>query len=477
MTDALPMKELHDLQKTVLQAITPRQNERKATLNFVRKLERDLAAQLHSSGIEAEVGVQGSIAKDTWLAGETDVDLFILLPPTRTKTDLIDVLQTVKSFVGDRWIEAYAEHPYLIAEVEGYQVDFVPGFKIENAANAISSVDRSPLHTAYMTQHLTPSIRNEVRLFKQFSRGTGTYGAEIKVKGLSGYLCELLILHYQSFLTTLRAVASWKVGQLIDVGQRPRGQNTQVKHMFNDHLIVIDPVDPKRNVASAVSVEKLGQLMLAANFFLLSPTRSYFFPAPTIPSSPNVLKDQLKKLPYDVLFLAVPIQIRPPDVLWGQIYKTARALKKLLLKNDFQVIRSGTWSNETDTVILIYVLETTTIPMSKLHRGPPIDSMEAIPFIQKYARADKTELGSWIEDGRWVVKIKRQHPDAIFLLHNHLQSGSKNIGVARGLTANLQQAQLHTNQEILPLYSMHEDFARFFTEFLFGRPKWMQSTL
>jgi tRNA nucleotidyltransferase (CCA-adding enzyme) len=477
MTKEAQMKELKILQKTVLKSITPSQSEREATLAFVRKLEHDLAAQLRSSGVDAEVSVQGSIAKDTWLAGDTDVDLFILLPITCSKADLIAVLQNIKSFVGETWIEAYAEHPYLIAEVEDYQVDFVPGFKIEKADDAISSVDRSPLHTDYMARHLNPLLRDEVRLLKQFSRGTGTYGAEIKIKGLSGYLCELLILHYRSFLAILRALASWKIGHVIDVGHLYGDESTCVKRMFNNPLIVIDPVDSKRNVASAVSVEKLGQLMMAANLFLSNPVRSYFFPTPTKASPPNTLNDQLSKTPYDLLFIVIPIRPRVPDVLWGQIYKTSRALKKLLIINDFQVIRSGTWSDEADVVIIIYVLEATGLPRSKLHHGPPVDSVDAVPFVTKYVRTDSTELGPWIEDDRWVVEMKRQYTDAGTLLRERLQSGGKNVGVARGLTADLKRAQIYTNQEIHELYSKHEDFAKFFTDFLYGRPKWMQPPL
>jgi tRNA nucleotidyltransferase (CCA-adding enzyme) len=47
----------------------------------------------------------------------------------------------------------------------------------------------------------------EVRLLKKFMKGTGVYGAEIKIGGFSGYLCELLILKYRSFAQTIEAFA------------------------------------------------------------------------------------------------------------------------------------------------------------------------------------------------------------------------------------------------------------------------------
>jgi tRNA nucleotidyltransferase (CCA-adding enzyme) len=47
--------------------------------------------------------------------------------------------------------------------------------------------------------------------------GIGVYGAEIKVGGFSGYLCELLILHHNSFLDTVKAFARYKHRTVIDI--------------------------------------------------------------------------------------------------------------------------------------------------------------------------------------------------------------------------------------------------------------------
>ena len=41
-------------------------------------------------------------------------------------------------------------------------------------------------------------------------KGVGVYGAEIRVGGFSGYLCELLTLSFGSFTDILKAVSDWK---------------------------------------------------------------------------------------------------------------------------------------------------------------------------------------------------------------------------------------------------------------------------
>jgi tRNA adenylyltransferase (EC 2.7.7.25) len=45
--------------------------------------------------------------------------------------------------------------------------------------------------------------KDEVRLLKKFMKGIGVYGAEIKVKGFSGYVAELLVYFYDSFRNVL----------------------------------------------------------------------------------------------------------------------------------------------------------------------------------------------------------------------------------------------------------------------------------
>ena len=116
-------------------------------------------------------------------------------------------LKIAKKAAGDaKQLERFAEHPYLEIFIDGYRVDIVPCYDAK-PGEWQSATDRTPYHTDYIKAHLAKELRGEVRLLKKFMQGIDVYGAEIKVGGFSGYLCELLIMKYGSFTETMRAFA------------------------------------------------------------------------------------------------------------------------------------------------------------------------------------------------------------------------------------------------------------------------------
>ena len=466
------VKEIETICNQVLRKVTPKRTEREATIRFSQQIVEKVAHELNRVNLQADVQIQGSIAKDTWLAGEKDIDVFVSLEKQHGKEIFFKVLKVIKSIAGEQWKEAYAEHPYIKAIINNYKIDFVPCFKIEEGEETGSSVDRTPLHTAYVRTHLSQEAHSEVRLLKQFLRGIGVYGAEIKVQGFSGYLCELLILYYQSFRHTLQAMTSWQCGQLIQIENHERKDN--IKCLFNTPLIVIDPIDPQRNVAAAVSVEKFGETILAARYFLATPERSFFFPREDKTLSKNALTHAIERLNFDVIFVLFKGTETIPDILWGQLYKTTQALRRALTENTFSVLRESTWSDEKELNIIIFGLETASIPLIKKHLGPPIDSKEATSFIEKYSRNTVVVAGPIIEENRWVVYLKRHHTDAVMFLNAFLKEEVENLGVASGLVQSIREATIVKNTEILDFTTSNQEFTTFFSEFLRGKPKWMK---
>ncbi len=106
----------------------------------------------------------------------------------------------------------------LLGFIEGFDVDFVPCYTIKNAEELKSAVDRTILHTEYVKKNLKPEQRNEVLLLKKFMESIHTYGAEFKVGGFSGYLCELLIINYGTFIEVLEAASEkWRPKTVIDI--------------------------------------------------------------------------------------------------------------------------------------------------------------------------------------------------------------------------------------------------------------------
>ncbi len=196
---------------TVLKRVTPEADERARMSALTEELENKVASASKRLGVKTVVRVEGSVAKNTWLSGEPDIDVFMRVPPSVPRESLGDVCLRVarEATKGSVQIERFAEHPYLEAIVDGVRVNVVPCYTAKRG-EWLSATDRTPYHTDYMKKHLTAKMRSEVRLLKKFMKGTGVYGAEIKVGGFSGYLCELLILHYRTFVKTLEAFARHK---------------------------------------------------------------------------------------------------------------------------------------------------------------------------------------------------------------------------------------------------------------------------
>jgi tRNA nucleotidyltransferase (CCA-adding enzyme) len=304
-------------------------------------------------------------------------------------------------------------------------------------------------------------------------RGIGVYGAEIRVGGFSGYLCELLILNYSSFLKTLKRISQWTIGEVIDIENLYAGRIREVKLLFDAPLIVVDPVDFRRNVAAAVSKERLGELITASRTFLKSPQFSLFYPPMKQPSSSR-LRERLTHLDFDVIVLFFAGGRLVPDVLWGQLYKSMRSLRSLLVHHGFQVLKTAAWSDEEQVNALIFGLESRVISPIKRHLGPSFDSREANNFLEKHVTADTTIIGPWIEGTRWVVGMKRRYNDAVTLLQEKLKNGGKETGIANKFINVISTSlDLKVNEEIIDFITSNEKFIQVLTDFLSGKPRWL----
>ena len=166
-----------------------------------------------------------------------------------------------------------------------------------------------------------------------------------------------------------------------------------------------------------------------------------------------------------------------PDVLWGQLYKTQRALRKLSELNDFTVLRDAVWSNEKKFSVFAFELKQRVLPSVKKHLGPPLRrEKECENFLSKYASNDEVVSGPYIENGRWVVQLKRRFSDVVELFKEKLQNGGENTGVAELMSQAFQQKlEILVNNEVVDVYRSDRDFADFLTSFLSGKPFWLEA--
>ncbi len=474
----IAMQEIEAITQQVLKQITPGKEDRAKVEAITRELEQKVALACKQEGVLAIVRVEGSVAKDTWLKENPDIDIFMRLPTSISRNNLGDIgLKIAKKAAGAyEQIERFAEHPYLQIIVAGYRVDIVPCYDAK-PGEWQSATDRTPYHTDYIKKHLTMELRGEVRLLKRFMQGIGVYGAEIKVGGFSGYLCELLIMKYRSFSETIQAFTRYNKRIVIDIENYYENRENELCLLFPESLVIIDPVDKGRNVASAVQPQKLYSFVGAARAFLKKPDAAFFYPPEPQALPVESLKNQLASRDSSVVFLVVDQVSAVPDVLWGQLYKTKRSLNRLLELNDYKMLKDAVWSNEKTLSVFIFELERQVLPNIKKHLGPPLErEAEGESFLAKYTDNANVISGPYIEDGRWIIEVPRKTTDAVALLKEKLADGGKTAGVAELIAKSiLKNHKILVNGEITELYVENGDFAEFLTDFLSGKPFWLKT--
>ncbi|MDD1676070.1 MAG: nucleotidyltransferase domain-containing protein, partial [Methanomicrobiales archaeon] len=141
------------LEQEILTGLRPQKEDR----NHIHAVARTLVAAVDASGI-AEGMVVGSVARDTWLNGDRDLDVFMLFDPALTRDELeergLGLARAIASTYGERYREKYAEHPYTNALVEGLDVDLVPCYRVSSPHEIKSAVDRTPFHTRYISDRI-----------------------------------------------------------------------------------------------------------------------------------------------------------------------------------------------------------------------------------------------------------------------------------------------------------------------------------
>ncbi|MGI0008870.1 MAG: CCA tRNA nucleotidyltransferase, partial [Nitrosopumilaceae archaeon] len=257
------MKVLEQARKISIPTEKEQEKIKKISELSIQLVKEQAAKFPEVTGVE----IGGSYAKGTWLSGEVDLDIFVKLKKdidektfeSIGKTIGFDSLRKFKPYV------RYSEHPYVEAEIENTRVNVVPCYDVE-VGNWKSAADRSSFHTKFILQSFDQSKKDEVRLLKKFLIGVGIYGAEIAKEGFGGYVAEVLVHHYGSFLGVVEAASGFVQHQVI-------GNPTK---KFDTPLIIIDPVDSNRNLGTAISAESVGRFILASRAFLKKPSLSFF---------------------------------------------------------------------------------------------------------------------------------------------------------------------------------------------------------
>lgn len=394
-------------EEEVLLRIRPREEER----NRLDGVAQRLVAAIDREG-PARGMVVGSVARSTWLSGDRDLDIFLLFDPALTREELeaqgLALARRVAAKYATSYHEKYAEHPYINATIDGLDVDLVPCFAVESAARIKSAVDRTPFHNLYVATRIA-NLVDDVLLLKQFTKGAGVYGSDQMTEGFSGYLCELLVLHYGGFTPLLQAAAAWRPGTCIDLA----GHACKA---FDEPLRVVDPVDPARNVAAALSLTRMCEFVEWCRGYREKPSAAFFFPPVQGPFSREEFASRLSERGTRLFALAFSTPPLIPDIVVPQLRRSLEALCGLLARGGFVVHQADTLMGEEHSLLLFELLVDRVPPVVR-HSGPPVwDPENAGKFTEKYR--ENRLSGPFIVDGRYHVEVTRRYTDAGALLHS-----------------------------------------------------------
>ena len=445
---------------------TPDEEERALLDGVVATVLERAEEAITTMSVDADVLQVGSTARDTWVSGDRDIDVFVRFPLDLDRPILERYGLAVGREVLPDGREEYAEHPYVTGELREVSVDLVPCYRVESATAIRSAVDRTPFHTQYLDRRLDEELAADIRAAKSFLTGIDAYGSDLRTEGFSGYLAELLLCEYGSFAALIEAAADWSPPLRLDPESHGEGS-------FEDPLVVIDPTDPERNVAAVLSGTQLARFQHYARELLATPRDSLFEPTSPDPLSAAATGEEIAARGTTPIVLRFSIPDLVDDQLYPQLRKSSAGIERALEERGFRVFRRETFAtkladdndsendDEGRTAVLLFELAVADLPNVERHEGPPVSVREhAQRFYEAYAEADAT--GPFVEDGRYVIERPREFTSARdFLASDALFGAALGVDVETALDAGYD---LLVGAEVADLASAFgTELARYFS--------------
>lgn len=453
---------MNSIQEGILKRVRPKEADIKRIDRAASELIQRTNEAIAKLNMNARAMLVGSVARGTWLRSERDIDIFILFPEGLTREELErQGLAVAREVAGTAGKEKFAEHPYVTMKFRGLDVDLVPCYDVADPKKIKSAVDRTPHHQLYVKSRITPQLADEILLLKQFTSGVGVYGAELKTHGFSGYLCELLILQHGSFDKLVEAASGWIPGKIIDIGSNYQNESEPRMLFEKQPLVVIDPVDPSRNVAAAVSMQNFAIFVRACQKFLQKPRSRFFFPRKVKPLDARGLSRALKRRGTRLFCVVFRSPDVVPDVLYPQLRKTERTLITRLAQYGFEVLRSDVWANSNAAIVL--ELSVSKLPNVRTRVGPPL-RMEVRGFIREHLKSKARLAGPFVDAaGRTIFELERGQTGALDVLKDIL---NERVAFGKHVTEAVAKGyKILEGTELKKLFK-DQEFKEFISEYL-----------
>ena len=419
----------------VAAVVSPTAQEAAAEKAFANKVVSRLSKLLP----QAKVVFIGSAARDTGLRGSRDIDIFAAFPKGNEKEIVAKTFAAARACIrGAKWEKHYAEHPYLQAKVDGFEDEIIPCFAIKENQKVISAVDRSPLHMVYLERNLTLMQRRDVRVLKKLLKSAGIYGAEARIGGFSGYVCELLVLNYRSLYALLQAASAWRLPTVIDIeGSYYQDDKAALARFPGAQLVVVDVTDKERNAAAAISLDCLASFMTLARAAVANPSTDLFFHNEKVPSGAAVASALSRRGTHAVLVKATAPAI-VDDIFYPQLAKTRESMVAYLKRRGQTLVDSAHFA-DGKSAYLLFEFAYPAAPHVEACNGPPaFDAPAVAGFVS--SRGKGAIRGPFIRQGRLVVEVARSLT-AEKAVAEYLRS-CKNLGAASHFQGPLKKSKV-----------------------------------
>lgn len=363
----------------LLEEITKTLTPSKQVHQLLQQTIDEINKQLSLHNLDAKATLGGSVAKDTFLASDHDIDVFVRFAYEKYEhQDLSELLaQPMKAFSAAR---IHGSRDYFQFTQNNLDFEVVPVLHISSPTQAKNITDVSPLHVQYVQQSDVDT--DQIRLLKQFMKANNLYGAESYIRGFSGHVVDLLVIEYQTFYKVLQAVTRWQAPVIIDTEKHHQNPLFAIEKSKHGPLILVDPIQPYRNAAAALEQEKLDDFISLAQAFIRSPNADYFI---SEEFDETQIRKEIQKYPAWVL-----LSVRHPsddkkDVAGARVRKTYERVVDELTRFGFAPVESGWEFMYQHTSFLWFGFEDVSLDEIEIRQGPPITQEEhSQRFIQEH---------------------------------------------------------------------------------------------
>ena len=445
------MTLINDIFENILKDITPTQEELTLINEIVKKLKKLLDEKAQQLNFKyTKIEPQGSTGiKQTQLKNDFDIDLFVgldyeLYSPKydglsknklkkESKKDFLYlcnnwILKSLipKEFHNPRLL--YAEHPYITVDYFvnniKIKVDIVLYFDLDleyiKKFGPITAVDRSPWHGRFIKDNLSIEQRNDVRLLKQFFKANHSYGDKSAVGkvGFIGYSAELLIYYYNTLQNLFNNFKFLKE-KPSDYYNRTLKELGKIQHFQNDYIIITDPIDKNRNVASAISEKAYKYCNQRIMDFMNNPNKSFF----KIDKIPEV---KISKIDDSLLAKIFIVELKNENneihytINRDKLYAIGENIKANGEKEFSHAERFGKiefevyFEDDIEEYNIAIFCEKPNITKNYERRGPPIkEKNHAIKFRKKNPNFFERDEFLWIESKREYTEFLKLVKDFV----------------------------------------------------------------